>query len=49
VLGAIGGGSGTGDGQFNEANYFTVDKQGNIYVGDTGIARVTKFTPPAKK
>jgi hypothetical protein len=48
VLGAIGGGSGTGDGQFNEANYFAMDKQGNIYVGDTGIARVTKFTAPKK-
>ena len=48
VLGAIGNSSGTGEGQFNEANYFSVDKQGNIYVGDTGIARITKMTPPKK-
>jgi DNA-binding beta-propeller fold protein YncE len=41
VLGAIGSGSGTGSGQFLEANYMVWDKQGNLYVGDTILPRVT--------
>ena len=49
VLGAIGNGSGRGTGQFSEANYFTIDKHGDIYVGDTGNARITKMTPPDRK
>ena len=49
VLGAIGGGMGNDPGQFSEANYFSFDRQGNIYAGDTGIARIAKLSAPAKK
>jgi len=48
VLGALGGGSGSGRGQFVEASYMVFDKQGDIYVADTGIGRVTEFIPPRK-
>jgi hypothetical protein len=43
VLGAIGNGSGTGEGQFIESNYLTWDKNGNLYSGDTSVGRVTEM------
>ncbi len=48
VLGAVGNGSGTGDGQFIESNYMTWDRQGNLYTGDTSVGRVTEMVAPAK-
>jgi DNA-binding beta-propeller fold protein YncE len=45
VLGAAGNGAGAGPGQFFESIYMAWDKRGNLYVADTGIGRVTKFTP----
>jgi sugar lactone lactonase YvrE len=49
VLGAIGNGSGTGEGQFIESNYMTWDKQGNIYAGDTSVGRVTEMIAPRNR
>jgi sugar lactone lactonase YvrE len=49
VLGAVGNGSGTGDGQFIETNYMTWDKEGNLYTADTSVGRVTEFVSPKKK
>jgi sugar lactone lactonase YvrE len=43
VLGAVGNGSGTGDGQYIESNYMTWDRQGNLYTGDTSVGRVTEW------
>jgi hypothetical protein len=43
VLGAIGNGMGIGAGQFIEASYWTMDKQDNLYAGDTSVGRVTKM------
>jgi len=43
VLGAVGNGSGTGDGQYIESNYLSWDRQGNIYTGDTSVGRVTEW------
>jgi sugar lactone lactonase YvrE len=43
VLGAVGNGSGTGDGQYIESNYMTWDRQGNLYAGDTSVGRVTEW------
>jgi len=48
VLGAVGNGSGTGDGQFIETNYMTWDKQGNLYTGDTSVGRVTEMVAPRR-
>ena len=48
VLGAVGNGSGTGEGQFIETNYMAWDKQGNIYTGDTSIGRVTEMVASRK-
>jgi len=48
VLGAVGSGSGTGDGQFIESNYMTWDRQGNLYTGDTSVGRVTEWVAPKK-
>jgi hypothetical protein len=48
VLGAVGNGSGTGDGQFIESNYMTWDRQGNLYTGDTSVGRVTEWVAPKK-
>ncbi len=45
VLGAVGNGSGTGDGQYIESNYMTWDRQGNLYTGDTSVGRVTEWLP----
>jgi hypothetical protein len=47
VLGAIGNGPGTGEGQFTESSYMAMDAQGNLYTGDTGYPRITKLV--AKK
>ena len=49
VLGAIGNGSGTGQGQFIESNYMTWDKQGNLYAGDTSVGRVTEMMAPGSR
>jgi hypothetical protein len=35
-------------GQFSEAGFFGFDKAGDLFVGDTGIPRVAKLTPPGK-
>ena len=48
VLGAVGNGSGTGEGQFIETNYMAWDKQGNLYTGDTSVGRVTEMVAPKK-
>jgi hypothetical protein len=48
VLGAIGNGMGIGQGQFIEASYWVMDKQGNLYAGDTSVGRVTKMVPSKK-
>ncbi|HAK57277.1 MAG TPA: hypothetical protein DCP38_17630 [Acidobacteria bacterium] len=46
VLGAIGNGMGIGTGQFTEASYWVMDKQDNLYAGDTSVGRVTKMVAP---
>jgi hypothetical protein len=46
VLGAIGNGMGIGTGQFIEASYWTMDKQDNLYAGDTSVGRITKMVAP---
>jgi hypothetical protein len=46
VLGAIGNGMGIGTGQFIEASYWVMDKQDNLYAGDTSVGRVTKMVTP---
>jgi sugar lactone lactonase YvrE len=48
VLGAVGNGSGTGEGQFIETNYMAWDKQGNLYTGDTSVGRVTEMVSSRK-
>jgi hypothetical protein len=48
VLGAIGNGMGIGPGQFIEASYWAMDKQDNLYAGDTSVGRVTKFVAPTR-
>ena len=48
VLGAIGNGMGIGAGQFIEASYWAMDKQDNLYAGDTSVGRVTKMVAPKK-
>jgi DNA-binding beta-propeller fold protein YncE len=49
VLGAIGNGMGIGPGQFIEASYWVMDKQDNLYAGDTSVGRVTKMVAPQQK
>ena len=49
VLGAIGGGQGKAEGQFMESNYMTWDRDGNIYLGDTILPRITELVAPKKK
>jgi len=44
VLGAIGNGMGIGHGEFIEASYWVMDKQDNLYAGDTSVGRITKMT-----
>jgi hypothetical protein len=46
VLGAIGNGMGIGHGQFIEASYWAMDRQDNLYAGDTSVGRVTKMVAP---
>jgi sugar lactone lactonase YvrE len=48
VLGAVGNGSGIGEGQFIETNYMAWDKQGNLYTGDTSVGRVTEMVAPRR-
>ena len=48
VLGAIGNGMGIGHGQFIEASYWVMDKQDNLYAGDTSVGRITKMIAPTK-
>jgi hypothetical protein len=48
VLGAIGNGMGIGPGQFIEASYWTMDKQDNLYAGDTSVGRITRIVAPKK-
>ena len=46
VLGAIGNGMGIGPGQFIEASYWVMDKDDNLYAGDTAVGRITKMVAP---
>ena len=46
VLGAVGNGMGIGPGQFIEASYWVMDKDDNLYAGDTSVGRVTKMIAP---
>ena len=48
VVGAIGNGMGISHGQFIEASYWVMDKQDNLYAGDTSVGRVTKMVAPKK-
>ena len=48
VIGAIGNGMGIGHGQFIEASYWAMDKNDNLYAGDTSVGRVTKMVAPKK-
>jgi hypothetical protein len=48
VLGAIGNGMGIGTGQFIEASYWVMDKEDNLYAGDTSVGRVTKMIAPKR-
>jgi hypothetical protein len=48
VIAAIGNGPGKGDGQFGESNFMTWDKAGNLYIGDTEMARVTVMMKPGQ-
>jgi hypothetical protein len=43
VLGAVGNGNGTGEGQFLEASYFVMDSHDNIWAGDTARGRITEM------
>ena len=49
VIGAVGNGMGIGHGQFIEASYWVMDKQDNLYAGDTSVGRVTKMLAPKRK
>jgi hypothetical protein len=46
VLGAIGNGRGTGPGQFMETDFMALAKNGNVYSGDTTVARITEMVAP---
>jgi hypothetical protein len=48
VSGAIGNGRGTGLGQFMETDFMALDKQGNVYSGDTTVARITEMVAPKR-
>jgi sugar lactone lactonase YvrE len=48
ILGATGNGPGRGDGQFTEASYLVADAYGNIFTGDTGLARITELVAAKK-
>ena len=49
ILGAIGNGMGIGPGQFIEASYWVMDRDDNLYAGDTSVGRITKMVAPRKK
>lgn len=46
VVAAAGAGMGIDRGKFIEAGFFAFDRNGAAYVGDTGIGRIAKITPP---
>ena len=46
VLGAVGNGAGREPGQAIETTYMAWDSHGNLYTGDTSVARVTQWSPP---
>ena len=46
ILGVIGNGPGTGEGQIGETGYIRWDSKGNMYAGSTTQARVVKWVPP---
>ena len=48
VLGVIGNGPGRGEGQFAEASYMAMDSHGNLFTGDTSVARITEMVAPKK-
>jgi sugar lactone lactonase YvrE len=48
VLAVYGNGPGNGDGQFYESTYMAMDSQGNLYVGDTGLPRITMMVTARK-
>jgi hypothetical protein len=48
TLVAVGNGRGTGFGQFMETNFMAMDTHGNLYTGDTTVARVTEMMAPVK-
>ncbi len=48
VVGAVGNGMGIGAGQFIEASYWVMDRQGHLYAGDTSVGRITKMAAPGK-
>ena len=48
ILGATGNGPGRGEGQFTEASYLVIDSRGNIFTGDTGLARITELIAPTR-
>jgi hypothetical protein len=48
VLGAIGNGMGIGHGQFIEASYWAMDRDDNLYAGDTSVGRITKMIAPRR-
>jgi len=48
VLGAIGNGRGTGPGQFMETDFMALGRQGNVYSGDTTVARITEMVAPKR-
>jgi len=48
VLGAIGNGPGRGEGQFIESNYMAMDSRGNLFTGDTSVARITEMVASKK-
>lgn len=48
VLGAIGNGMGIGHGQFIEASYWAMDRDDNLYAGDTSVGRVTRMVAQGK-
>ena len=43
VLGAVGKGRGTAEGQFMETNFIAIDTRGNLYTGDTTVPRITEM------
>jgi DNA-binding beta-propeller fold protein YncE len=43
VLGAVGNGRGTENGQFMETNFMGIDAQENLYTGDTTVPRITEM------